>query len=140
MLLRFRIGEKVTGPQYAQSLRWMEGWRHRLRLIFKDVDALLSPTTPLPAAMIEGLDFGKAIRAIPRFSSVYPAGGLPSLAVPCGFTADGLPLSLELAGPSFGEAQILRLGHAFQGVTDHHLKTPRFPGVNPVNFSRGQDS
>ena len=128
VLMRFRIGEKVTGTQYAQSLRWMERWRQRLRTVFRDVDALLSPTTPVPAAAIEGLDFAKAIRAIPRFSSVYPAAGVPSLAVPCGFTSEGLPLSLELAGPAFGEPQILRLGHAFQCVTDHHLRRPRFPG------------
>ena len=124
VLMRIRIGESVTGVQYAEGLRWIERWRQRLRFIFKDVDALISPTTPRPAPAIDGLDFAKAIRDIPRFSCVYPAAGIPSLAVPCGFTADGLPLSLELAGQAFGESQILQLGHAFQSVTDHHLKIP----------------
>ncbi len=124
VLMRIRIGESVTGVQYAEGLRWIERWRQRLRGIFKDVDALISPTTPRPAPAIEGLDFAKAIREIPRFSCVYPAAGIPSLAVPCGFTADELPLSLELAGPAFGEPQILQLGHAFQCATDHHLTTP----------------
>lgn len=128
ILMRLRLGEKVTGVQYARSLRWMEQWRQRLREVFTGMDALLSPTTPMPAPLAAGLDFGNAIRAVPRFSCVYPAGGIPSLAVPCGFTTEGLPLSLELAGPAFGEPQILRLGHAFQGATDFHLRTPRFPG------------
>jgi aspartyl-tRNA(Asn)/glutamyl-tRNA(Gln) amidotransferase subunit A len=127
ILMRLRLGEKVTGVQYARSLRWMEQWRQRLREVFTGVDALLSPTTPMPAPLAAGLDFGNAIRAVPRFSCVYPAGGIPSLAVPCGFTTEGLPLSLELAGPAFGEPQILRLGHAFQGATDFHLRRPRSP-------------
>lgn len=126
ILMRLRIGGNVTGPQYANSLRWMERWRHRVRGIFRGVDALLSPTTPGPAPAIAGLEFVKAIRALPRFCAVYPSARLPSLAVPCGFTADGLPLSLELAGPEFGESEILRLGHAFQGETDYHLKEPVF--------------
>lgn len=128
ILMRLRIGEQVTGPQYAHALRWMERWRHRLAGVFGEVDAVLSPTTPMPAPAIAGLEFGQAIRSVPRFSAVYASAGVPSLAVPCGFTADGLPLSLELAGPAFGEPQILRLGHAFQGVTDFHLKAPRLPG------------
>ena len=73
------------------------------------------------------LDFGQAIRAVPRLTCVYASAGVPGLAVPCGFTAGGLPLSLELAGPAFGEPQILRLGHAFQGVTDFHLHRPKMP-------------
>ncbi len=128
VLGRIRIGETVTGPQYATALRWIERFRQRLRRVFLDVDVLLSPTTPMPAALIEGLDFGKAIRAIPRFSCVYPAAGVPSLAVPCGFTEDGLPLSMELAAPWFEEPRLLQLGHAFQRATDHHLRRPAWRG------------
>ncbi|GAB3654390.1 amidase [Ramlibacter alkalitolerans] len=125
--MRLRIGEQVTGVQYAEALRWMERFRHRLRAAFGEVDAMLSPTTAIPAPAIEGLDFGEAIRAVPRLTCVYAAAGVPGLALPCGFTADGLPLSMELAGPAFGEPQILRLGHAFQGVTDFHLRRPKLP-------------
>jgi aspartyl-tRNA(Asn)/glutamyl-tRNA(Gln) amidotransferase subunit A len=105
----------------------MERFRQRLRGVFCEVDALLAPTTAMPAPAIEGLEFAGAIRAVPRFTCVYASAGVPSLAVPCGFTSDGLPLSLELAGPAFGEPQVLRLGHAFQGVTGHHLRRPSLP-------------
>ncbi len=124
VLMRMRISERVTGVRYAQSLRWMENWRHRLRQAFRNVDAILSPTTPEPAPAVEGLDFGEAIRRIPRFSCVWPAAGIPSLAVPCGTTREtGIPVSLELAGAWFDEPRLLRLGHAFQMATDHHLRT-----------------
>ncbi|OFW42800.1 MAG: hypothetical protein A3J29_15390 [Acidobacteria bacterium RIFCSPLOWO2_12_FULL_67_14b] len=127
VLMRMRLGEKVSGVQYAQSMRWMEAWRHRLKGVFRDVDALLSPTTPRPAPAAKGLDFAQAIRQIPRFSCAWPMAGIPSLAVPCGFSADGLPLSHELAAPCFCEPTVLRLGHAFQSVTDHHLQCARLP-------------
>ena len=123
VLMRMRLGEKVSGMQYAASMRWMENWRHRLRGVFRGVDAILSPTTPATAPASQGLDFGQAIRKIPRFSCVWPIAGIPSLAVPCGISSKGLPMSLELAGAWFNEPAVLRLGHAYQGITDHHLRT-----------------
>jgi aspartyl-tRNA(Asn)/glutamyl-tRNA(Gln) amidotransferase subunit A len=127
--IRYGIGERVTGAEYAEALRWMEDWRHRLGFVFGGVDAILSPTTPGPAPAAAGLEYGRAIRSIPRFTSVFTSAGVPSLALPCGFTTDPLPLplSMELSGPAFGEPQILRLGHAFQSVTTHHRRRPVLP-------------
>ena len=122
--MRLRLGESVTGVRYAKSLRWMESLRHRLRLAFSKVDAILYPTTPFPAPDLAGLHFADAIRDIPRFSCLAPAAGIPALAVPMGHTCNGLPLSHELAGRWFDEAVLLRLGHAFQSATDHHLRQP----------------
>ncbi|MEE8173478.1 MAG: amidase [Alphaproteobacteria bacterium] len=50
--------------------------------------------------------------------------GIPSLAVPCGFTANGLPAGFQLMGRPFSEAQLFQLGHAYQGVTDWHTHLP----------------
>jgi aspartyl-tRNA(Asn)/glutamyl-tRNA(Gln) amidotransferase subunit A len=130
LMVRYTIGERVTGAQYAEALRWMETWRHRLARLFHDgIDAMLSPTTPGPAPAIAGLAYADAIRAIPRFTSVFTSAGVPSLALPCGFTADALPLplSMELSGPAFGEDRILKLGCAFQAATSHHLRQPVLP-------------
>lgn len=128
VLMRMRLGEKVSGVQYARAMRWMEGWRHRLRGVFEGVDAILSPTTPATAPASGGLDFKDAIRRIPRLSCAWPIAGIPSLAVPCGLSSQGLPMSLELAGAWFDEPTILRLGHAYQSKTDHHLRMA--PGVD----------
>lgn len=121
---RLMIGAGVSGAQYAESLRWIERWRHRLRQLFRTVDAIFAPTTPVPA-ISAGEDFFSAIRLVPRFACMWPAGGNPSLAVPCGFSKDGLPLSFQLASRWFDEKSILRLGHAYQMVSDHHLQRPR---------------
>jgi aspartyl-tRNA(Asn)/glutamyl-tRNA(Gln) amidotransferase subunit A len=49
---------------------------------------------------------------------------VPALSIPCGFDNQGMPLGMQIASPWFDEAMVLRLGHAFQKITDHHLRTP----------------
>jgi aspartyl-tRNA(Asn)/glutamyl-tRNA(Gln) amidotransferase subunit A len=50
--------------------------------------------------------------------------GNPALVMPMGFTAEGLPLSIQLAAPHFDEATLLSAGYAFQQVTDWHRQVP----------------
>ncbi len=57
-------------------------------------------------------------------TSYWDAVGHPVLVVPMGFTAGGLPLSLQLAGRPFEEALLVRTGDAFQQATDWHLRVP----------------
>lgn len=127
LLIRYDIGKNVTGAQYAEALRWIENFQLRLERVWQSVDAMLHPTVPFPAPEAVGMDYGSAIRAIPKFTCVFAAAGSPALALPCGFTQNGMPLSMELAGAPFSEETILRLGHAYQQVTDHHLREPVFP-------------
>ena len=51
--------------------------------------------------------------------------GVPGLSVPCGFTAAGLPAGLQLMGPALDERTLLRVGTAYQSVTDHHRVEPQ---------------
>jgi Asp-tRNA(Asn)/Glu-tRNA(Gln) amidotransferase A subunit family amidase len=46
------------------------------------------------------------------------------MCIPCGFSSEGLPLSLQLAAAHFREATMFRVGHAYQQVTDWHLRRP----------------
>lgn len=50
--------------------------------------------------------------------------GLPTLALPCGFSASGLPLSLQLSGRPFEEGTVLRVGHAYERETAWHTRRP----------------
>ena len=50
--------------------------------------------------------------------------GVPALSVPAGFTRAGLPVGMQLLGRPFDEATLFALGHAYQGATDFHRKTP----------------
>jgi aspartyl-tRNA(Asn)/glutamyl-tRNA(Gln) amidotransferase subunit A len=54
----------------------------------------------------------------------FNLSGLPALALPCGFTSDGLPISLQLAGRPFDEVTVLRAGHAYEQATEWHTRRP----------------
>lgn len=125
---RAMLGRDVSGHEYAAALRWNENFKHRLRQTFGKVDAILSPTLPFGAPLAELGQHGDAwfdtIRKITRFTYLWSFAGVPSMSVPCGFDGDGLPLGMQLAAPWFEESTLLRLGHAYQRVTTHHLREP----------------
>ena len=50
--------------------------------------------------------------------------GLCGLSVPCGFDGQGLPIGLQILGAPFTEERVLRLGEAYQGATEWHLRSP----------------
>jgi aspartyl-tRNA(Asn)/glutamyl-tRNA(Gln) amidotransferase subunit A len=49
---------------------------------------------------------------------------MPALSVPCGFSADGLPIGMQIIGRAFDEGTVLRVGHAYQELTDWHTREP----------------
>jgi aspartyl-tRNA(Asn)/glutamyl-tRNA(Gln) amidotransferase subunit A len=53
--------------------------------------------------------------------------GICGLSVPCGFTADKLPVGLQVVGPALGEEAILRVGHAYEQATQWHQQRPGSP-------------
>ena len=59
-----------------------------------------------------------------RFTAAFNYSGQPSLTLPAGFDADGLPIGMQLIGPVSGEARLLAAGMAFQQATDWHRQRP----------------
>jgi aspartyl-tRNA(Asn)/glutamyl-tRNA(Gln) amidotransferase subunit A len=60
----------------------------------------------------------------PRNTMPFNALGLPAISVPCGFTAAGLPIGLQIAGHAFDEASVLRIAHAYEQATDWRRRPP----------------
>ena len=127
--IRFDIGANVQGWEYAQALRWIEQWRQTLKSVFMDVDVLLTPTIATPAPAVADAEYGNAIRSIPRFTCAFAAAGIPSMALPCGFSSDGLPLSMQVASSWGNEDLLFDVGAAFQNITDFHLREPQLSSV-----------
>jgi aspartyl-tRNA(Asn)/glutamyl-tRNA(Gln) amidotransferase subunit A len=50
--------------------------------------------------------------------------GLPTITIPCGFSKDGMPIGLQIAGPHFGEVSVLALAYAYQEATEWHKRQP----------------
>ena len=95
-------------------------------------DVLVAPTSHRPAPAIAAFtapitSTGEAAaRFFTRRSFTTPAAlaGTPALAAPCGFSASGLPLSLQIIGRRFEDATVLRVGHAYEQATDWHRRRP----------------
>lgn len=58
------------------------------------------------------------------FTKPFNLSGVPTLSVPCGFSDDGLPLSVQFVGARLSEALLCRVGHAYQQATDWHTRHP----------------
>ncbi len=92
---------------------------------FKEVDVLMSPTTPSPA-FIQGEKTSDPVTMYLEdvFTIAINLAGIPAMSVPAGFV-DGLPVGLQIIGDYFSEARLLNAAHQFQQVTDWHQREPQ---------------
>ncbi len=92
---------------------------------FQDCDAILCPVAPTPPFKLgEKIDDPIQMYLTDVFTIPVNMAGLPGLSLPGGFSADGLPIGIQLIAPHFEEARLLQLGAAYQRETDHHLARP----------------
>jgi aspartyl-tRNA(Asn)/glutamyl-tRNA(Gln) amidotransferase subunit A len=82
---------------------------------------------PSPAAAAAGPAANPAARSeIDPEENTRPFNGygLPVISIPCGFTKDGMPIGMQIGGPSFGEVNVLALAYAYQEATEWHKRRP----------------
>jgi len=129
VLDRILLGRDVSGSDYAAALRCRERWSRVVQRALREVDVILTPTAPLPAPRIsESSDMLSTTHLLTRFTFPLSWAGLPGLSVPCGFTADGLPIGMLLNGRHWEEGLLLRVGSAYQAETTWHLTRPPILG------------
>lgn len=93
--------------------------------ILSKYDAILSPVTAVAATKIGGLlDDPIMNMMMDIYNVTVDIVGVPSLALPCGFMKNGLPIGMQLIGNMFDEKTLLSLGYSYQGITDWHTKIP----------------
>jgi aspartyl-tRNA(Asn)/glutamyl-tRNA(Gln) amidotransferase subunit A len=131
---RMAPGLTVTASEYLQGQRLRARFtREFIDDVFSRIDVLATPTIPEPSPALAAAKAGSAadvIRRMGRFSRLtrpFNALGLPALSLPCGASADGRPLGLQLVGRPFDEATLLRLGHAYESATAWHRRRPALP-------------
>ncbi len=106
----------------AQQARTMI--RQDFDRVFQDVDALVTPTSPVTAFKIgEKSEDPVQMYLIDVCTLPVNIAGLPGLSVPCGFS-DGLPVGLQLIGPHFSEETLLRTAHAYESATEWSKARP----------------
>src|SRR5258708_5132217 len=117
---RVMLGTYVLSAGYydayylkAQKVRTL--LRQDFTKAFQKCDAVLTPTTPTPAFMFgEKVDDPLAMYLNDVFTVTANLAGVPGISIPCALSSDGLPIGLQLMGPYWGEASLLRLAHAYE--------------------------
>jgi aspartyl-tRNA(Asn)/glutamyl-tRNA(Gln) amidotransferase subunit A len=121
---RLELGAMFSAAAYVQSQRFRElvvrEWRKN---VFPRVDLLAMPTTMIAAPPIETTELATTFSLI-KLTNPLNFMGVPAISLPCGFTEEGLPIGLQLAGRWFGEATVLRAAHAYEQSTDWHKRKP----------------
>ena len=121
---RIQLGRGVSARDYLLTLAEREEHRRAVAAALADVDALLTPTALTPAIPIEKADQAGTAA---HFTRPVNYLGLCGLAVPNGFTAAGLPTSLQIVAHAGAEATALRIGQAYEDATDWKSRRPPEP-------------
>jgi aspartyl-tRNA(Asn)/glutamyl-tRNA(Gln) amidotransferase subunit A len=137
-------GATASAEAYAQGLRQVELARREIAKSFASIDAVVTPTTTgvatlipqpgppaagTPTAAAPGRGGAPTGGGAPGFrnTSYFSYYGLPAVSVPCGFTASGLPIGLQISGAPFAESNVLALAHAYERATEWHKRKPPRP-------------
>lgn len=116
-------GALIRAEDYFQALRQRLWLARELDRAFRafDVIATAGWMTTADKARPDKLD--RFLRP-PNITTPFNVGAGPAMCIPCGFSSEGLPLSLQLAAAHFRESTMFRVGHAYQQATDWHLRRP----------------
>lgn len=123
MLGTYALSAGYYDAFYGQAQKVRTLIKRDFEQVFEQVDAIACPVAPTTAFKI-GAHGGDPLAMYLEDVFTLPANlaGVPGLAFPVGFDAAGLPVGMQLMGPHFGEASLLRMAHAYQQTTDWHLR------------------
>lgn len=124
---RILAAREISAADYITTQWQLRDLRARAMAALRDVDALLVPTTMIPAVPVAEADasletYARYNMRYLRNTSIGNGLGLCGLSVPCGFTRAGLPIGLMIYAKPFQEEVALRVGYAYQQATDWHQR------------------
>jgi aspartyl-tRNA(Asn)/glutamyl-tRNA(Gln) amidotransferase subunit A len=117
-----------SASDFSQANRFRQYWSKLVAQAFEKYDVLITPSAPTPAQRPDEITPSKRL-LMPSYTGQWNLTGLPALCVPTGFSASGLPLSMQIIGKPFAEATVLKVADAFQRITDYHVTAPSLEGV-----------
>jgi aspartyl-tRNA(Asn)/glutamyl-tRNA(Gln) amidotransferase subunit A len=119
---RVLMGAAISAREYAAAQRVRHVFTRLAQGVFSSVDVLALPTLPVAPPPVGVDEIEVAGRRIPvvevlgRFTRFASFTGQPAVALPCGLTAAGLPVGLQLVGPLGGDRRLLTIARACEGV------------------------
>ena len=129
-LAKLRLGAQIDAATYIVARRRLAELRRGIGAVFATVDVLLTPTVPVPAPRLSEypptfdavLDWEAS--SILRNTRPFNQMGIPALSVPCGRTAEGLPIGMQIAAAPWQERRALTLALAYESATQWHTSHP----------------
>ena len=117
--LQRSMAAKAT--DYVRARRQIEVLRREIKSVFAGVDLLITPTMKTPAPLLNGSNPGGG----GNNNAAFDVFGLPTISVPCGFSAAGLPIGMQISGAPFAEPAVIALAQAYEQATEWHTRKPR---------------
>lgn len=131
-------GAFLSAADYIAALHVGQTVRERVDQTLSNVDILATPVVPFLTA-----EASRTAEAQPHtgggaiFTAPFNLTGHPALAVPCGMSADRIPIGLQLVGRAGGEADLLGLAQSYEQATPWHTMHPPFENASPTGFNAG---
>ncbi|MEO2142156.1 MAG: amidase [bacterium] len=127
---RLEAGLFISAAEYLRAQQARSIFDQQGRRLLDEVDLLAGPTEPVTAPKIlaskvmAGEQEVGVVGALTQYTRPYNINGFPAISVPCGFSDDGMPIGLQLAGRPFDELTVLRAAHAYEQANDWHTRRP----------------
>lgn len=123
VLTRLSSFSKIRADEYALAMRQRVELRRVIEEFFDDIDFFVTPTTRVVAPR-QGGNAVELAQHLTAFTAPFDVTGVPAISVPCGFTASGLPIGVQIVGRAWDEARVLQAAHQYQQATDWHTRVP----------------
>ena len=127
---RLYLGAMTPAVDYIKAQRARAAYNKQLADAMNTYDLLLAPTAAVGAPRIDqefveiGGQMENALSLMSRLTRPFNLTGQPTISVPCGFTSDGMPIGMQLAGRMWEDSVVLRAAHAFEQATEWHSRRP----------------
>lgn len=119
---RLLPGLLLSADDYFVAMHQRERLRESMERLFLSVDVLLLPAAPFTAHLID--DVVSARSDVSRFNRLANLTGEPAVALPCGFSAAGLPIGMQLMSGRWREGLLLRVARSYEHATEWSRATP----------------
>jgi aspartyl-tRNA(Asn)/glutamyl-tRNA(Gln) amidotransferase subunit A len=125
MLGTYALSSGYKDAYYLKALRVRRLIKEDFDRAFTECDVIMGPTAPTAAFKIGAkTDDPLAMYLSDIYTITANLAGIPGLSIPCGFTAIGLPVGLQIVAPHFQEEKLLRVARMHERETDWHMRRP----------------
>ena len=127
---RLYLGAMTPAVDYIKAQRARAAYNEQLAEAMETYDLLMAPTAAIGAPGIDQ-EFVEvsgrqenALSLMSRLTRAFNLTGQPTVSVPCGFTSDGMPIGMQLAGRMWEDSVVLRAAHTYESATEWHTRRP----------------